>query len=132
MQCFCLKTFIHTDMEFAHLKWLLNNVNYVEKLQVHVKGYRKIARDLGRIWQCPIDANFVRQYCLPDSISNLIHFNFYICSTCQLSFDDIEERINSFQNHSFFQNHHWRNVKCLFDRLRSCQHLFSDFPNNPL
>ena len=107
-------------------------MNYVRKLEIHLKGYREIASHVERIWQCPIDANFVYQYCLPDRIPNLMHFNFYICSIGQLSVDDVEERMNSFRNHSFFQNSQWTNVKCLFDRIRSCQHLFSDFPNNRL
>ncbi|CAF1547975.1 unnamed protein product, partial [Didymodactylos carnosus] len=37
LQYFSLKTFIFEDMEFVYLKWLLNNFNYVEKLQLHLK-----------------------------------------------------------------------------------------------
>lgn len=114
------------------MKWLLNNVNYVEKLEVCLKGCQVVRTDLQRIWERPIDANFVRQYCLPNTIPNLIHFNFYIGSASQSSSDDIEERINSFKSDPFFQNHQWTNVKCLLDPIRSCQHIFSDFPNNPL
>ena len=119
-------------MEFADLKWLLNKVNYVEKLAVYLKGHRPVVTNLQKIWQYPIDANFVRQYCLPDTIPNLIHFNFYIGSASQSLPNDIEERINSFKIHPFFQSHRWTNVKCLFDPIQSCKHFFSDFPNNPL
>ncbi|CAF4664687.1 unnamed protein product, partial [Rotaria sp. Silwood2] len=38
LQCFSLKTFIDNDLEFIYLKWLLNNLNYVKKLQVHIKS----------------------------------------------------------------------------------------------
>ena len=114
------------------MKWLLNNVNYVENLEVCLRGYKEVQRDLAKIWRCPIDANFVCQYCLPDTIPNLIHFNFYIGSLCQSAVDDIEERIKSFRNHPVFHNHQWINVKCLFDPIRLYQHLFSDFPNSRL
>ena len=114
------------------MKWLLNHVNYVGKLEVYLRGYEDFATDLERIWEYPVDANFVRQYCLPDTISNLTHFQFCIASGSQSSFDDIEKSVSSFKIHPFFQNHQWTNVKCLFDPIRSCQHLFSDFPANPL
>ncbi|CAF2865526.1 unnamed protein product, partial [Rotaria sp. Silwood2] len=40
LQCFSLKSFIDNDLEFIYLKWLLNNLNYVKKLQVHIKSFR--------------------------------------------------------------------------------------------
>ncbi len=116
-------------MEFIYLKWLLNNLNYVKKLQVHIKSGKLIDRECQYIWKSLIDANFIRQYCLPDTIPNLIDFNFYICSQCQLSYDDIEKIINSFKIHSFFIEHQWTNVKCLYDSVMSSQHLFSSFIN---
>ncbi|CAF3989632.1 unnamed protein product, partial [Rotaria sp. Silwood1] len=76
-----------------------------------------------------IDANFIRQYCLPDTIPNLVDFNFYICSECQLSSNDIDKITNSFKIHPFFISHRWTNVNCLFDPIMSCQHLFSSFTN---
>jgi hypothetical protein len=111
------------------LKWLLNNLNYVEKLQVHLKSDNIIETRSKNIWKSFIDADFIRQYCLPDMITNLIDFNFYICTQCQLSINDIEKIINSFKIHSFFIEHQWTNVKCLFDPIMSCQHLFSSFTN---
>ncbi|CAM4942039.1 unnamed protein product [Rotaria socialis] len=48
---------------------------------------------------------------------------------CQLSLNDIEKIIDSFKIHSFFISHQWTNVKCLFDPIMSCQHLFSSFSN---
>ncbi|CAF1496216.1 unnamed protein product [Rotaria magnacalcarata] len=129
LQCFSLKTFIFDDMEFVYLKWLLNRFNYVEKLQLHLKSDYLIDTGSQNIWKSFIDANFIRQYCLPDTIPNLMYFDFYICSQCQLSYNDIEKIINSFKIHSFFINHQWTNVKCLFDPIMSSQHLFSSFTN---
>ncbi|CAF4342475.1 unnamed protein product, partial [Rotaria sp. Silwood2] len=120
-----LQTFIYEDLQFVYLKWLLNNLNHVEKLRLHLKSDKLIETRCQKIWKTFIDANFIREYCLPDTIPNLIDFNFYICSECQLSFNDIEKIINSFKIHSFFILHQWTNVKCLFDPIMSCQHLFS-------
>jgi hypothetical protein len=127
LRYFSFKTFIFADKEFVHLKWLLNNLNYIKKLQLHLKGSSLIVSDNRNIWKSFIDANFIRKYCLPDTTPNLIDFNFYICSTCQLSSNDIEQITNSFQIHSFFIEHQWTNVQCLFDPMMSCQHLFSSF-----
>lgn len=124
---FTLKTFICGDTGFAHLKWLLNNLNYIEKLHLHLKGQRDFEIGSRNGLKSLIDANFIRQYCLPDTIANLIDFNFYICSACQLSLNDIEKMINSFRIHPFFLDHQWTDVKCLFDPIMSCQHLFSSF-----
>ncbi|CAF2804532.1 unnamed protein product [Rotaria sp. Silwood2] len=129
LQCFSLKTFISEDTEFVYLKWVLNNLNYVEKLELHLKSVILIETKCQNIWKSFIDANFIRQYCLPDTIPNLTYFNFYICSQCQLSFNDIEKITNSFKIHSFFISYQWTNVKCLFDPIMSCQHLFSSFTN---
>jgi len=109
------------------LKWLLNNLNYIEKLQVHLRNNKLMERKYQKIWRSVISANFIRQYCLPDRIINLIYFDFYVCSECQLSLNDIEKIINSFKIHSFFISHQWTNVKCLFDPITSCQHLLSSF-----
>ena len=109
LRYFSLKCFIYTDLEFVYLKWLLNNFNYIEKLQLHL---RSIETRCQNIWKSFIDANFIRQYCLPDTISNLIYFDFYICSQCQLSFNDIEKITNSFKIHPVFVDHQWTNVKC--------------------
>jgi hypothetical protein len=111
------------------LKWLINNINFVKKLQVHLKGKKLIDTKCENLGKYLIDANFIRQYCLPDSIPNLIDFDFYICLRCELSSDEISEIINSFKIHSFFISHQWTNVKCLFDSIMSCQHLFSSFIN---
>ncbi|CAF4937666.1 unnamed protein product [Rotaria sp. Silwood1] len=129
LRCFSLKTFISDDLNIIYVKWLLNNMNYVEKLQLHLRCHKLIETRCQNILKSFIDANFIRQYCLPDTIPNLIYFNFYICSQCQLSFDDIERITNSFKIHSFFIEHQWTNVKCLFDQIMSCQHLFSSFIN---
>ncbi|CAF0839224.1 unnamed protein product [Rotaria sordida] len=129
LRCFNLKTFINDDMNMIYLKWLLNNINYVEKLQLHLRSIKFIETRRQNILKSFIDANFIRQYCLPDTIPNLIYFNFYICSQRQLSFNDVERITNSFKIHSFFISRRWTNVKCLFDPIMSCQHLFSSFIN---
>ncbi|CAF0999771.1 unnamed protein product [Rotaria sp. Silwood1] len=129
LRYFSLKTFIEDDCEFIYLKWLLNNLNYVKKLQLYLANYELDIRASQNIWKSFIDANFIRQYCLPDRIINLIDFDFYICSHSQ-SLNDIEKITNSFKNHSFFLDHQWTNVKCFFDRIMSCQHIFSCFTNS--
>ncbi|CAM4775044.1 unnamed protein product [Rotaria magnacalcarata] len=129
LRYFSLKTLICNDLEFVYLKWLLNKFNYIEKFQLHLRNNQRIQRKCQNIWKSVIDANFIRQYCLPDKIINLLYFDFYICSECQLSLNDIEKIINSFKIHSFFISHQWTNVNCLFDPIMSCQHLFSSFSN---
>ncbi|CAF4155751.1 unnamed protein product, partial [Rotaria sordida] len=129
LRYFSLKTFIYDDWQFIYLKWLLNNLNYVEKLQLHLKNDQLDERKSQEIWKSLIDANFIRQNCLPDRIKNLNNFDFYICSQRQLSFNDIEKITNSFKNHSFFLNHQWTNVKCFFDPIMLSQHIFSSFKN---
>ncbi|CAM4944871.1 unnamed protein product [Rotaria socialis] len=124
-----LKIFICEDAEFVYLKRLLNNLNYVEKLKVHLKSDKLIETRRRNIWKSVIDANFIRHYCLPDKIINLINFDFYIYSQCQLSSNDIKRIIKSFNIHSFFVDYKWTNVKCLFDPIIECQHLFSCFTN---
>lgn len=122
-----MKTFILRDEEFASLKWLLNNFKYIEKLHLHLKRRADFETGSRNPLHSSIDANFIRQYCLPDTMPNLIAFNFYICSECQLSSNDIEKVTNSFRIHPFFLDHQWTDVKCLFDPIMSCQHLFSSF-----
>ena len=58
---------------------LVKSKNYVEKLELHLKSYAFIKTKSQNIWKSFIDANFIRQYCLPDTTPNLIDFNFYIC-----------------------------------------------------
>ncbi|CAF4638141.1 unnamed protein product, partial [Rotaria sp. Silwood2] len=111
LRCFSLKTFINNGSDIIYLKWLLNNMNYIEKLQLHLRSDKLIETKCQNILKSFIDANFIRQYCLPDIIPNLIYFNFYIYSQCQLSFNDIERITNSFKIHSFFIEHQWTNVK---------------------
>ncbi|CAF3163822.1 unnamed protein product [Rotaria sp. Silwood2] len=78
-----------------------------------------------------VDANFIRQHCLPDIIINLTDFHFYIVSECQLFSNKIEQIINSFKIHQFFVSHQWTNVTCFYDRFISCQHLSSSIVNRP-
>ena len=121
--------FVGADWQFIYLKWLLNNLNYIRKLELYLKDYRFNLRASHSIWRSRIDANFIRQYCLPDRINNFIDFDFYICSHSDLSLNDVEKITNSFKNHSFFLDRQWTNVKCFFDGTLSCQHTFSCFKN---
>ncbi|CAF3948420.1 unnamed protein product [Rotaria sp. Silwood2] len=72
-----------------------------------------------------VDANFIRQYCMPDTVINLTHLDFYIRSKCESSMNNIEKIIHSFKTHRFFIDHGWTNVKCSFDPIMSYQHLSS-------
>ncbi|CAF3326532.1 unnamed protein product [Rotaria socialis] len=104
LKCFILKGHIFDDLEFMYLKWLLNNVNHVRKLKIYLES-GEIFRTDQSIWKSVIDANFVRQYCLPDEVVNLIDFDFYICSKRQLAVGDIEHIVTSFKINSFFIKH---------------------------
>ena len=129
LRCFKLKTFVYDDLEFIYLKWLLNNINYVEKLLIHLNGDKLLEPRCQTMWKTSVDANFIRQHCLPDEIPNLIYFDFYICLPCQLSLNDMSKITDSFKIHSFFISHQWTNIQLLFDPIMSCQHLFSSFNN---
>jgi hypothetical protein len=123
-----LKSSVYNDFEFTYLKWLLNNVNHVRKLEIHLYNKDIWGRDQ-TIWKSTIDANFIRQYCLPDQIINLKYFYFYICIRRQLLLNDIEKMISSFPIDPFFIDHQWTNVECLYDKKRSYQHIFSSNRN---
>ena len=112
------------DYEFIYLKWVLNRLNYLQKLQIHLKNDTTYRADQS-IWRSRMDANFIRQHCLPDIVYNLIDFDFYVCSSYELSLKDVEDIINSFKIDSFYITHRWTNVKCFYDPNSSCQHLFS-------
>ena len=77
------------------------------------------------IWQSRIDANFIRQYCLPDIIDNLSDFDFYISSSCQLSLNGVADIIESFQVNSFYINRRWTDVKCVYEWNSSRQYIYS-------
>ncbi|CAF2992413.1 unnamed protein product, partial [Rotaria sp. Silwood2] len=124
LKCFTLESLIDTDFEFTYLKWLLNNLNYITKLQIHLCG-RYLWKEDQLIWKSVIDANFIHQYCLPDKIINLKYFYFYICVACQSSLNNISEIINPFKINSFFISHQWTNVQCVDDENTSYQHIFS-------
>ncbi|CAF2739271.1 unnamed protein product [Rotaria sp. Silwood2] len=72
-----------------------------------------------------VDANFIRQYCLPDIITNIKSFHFYIISQCQLLSNNIEKIINSFKIDQFFISRQLTNVTCFTDRIMSYQYLSS-------
>ncbi|CAF4866172.1 unnamed protein product, partial [Rotaria sp. Silwood1] len=37
---FTLKVFVHSDFEFAYLKWILNNLNHIEKFKLHLEIHK--------------------------------------------------------------------------------------------
>ncbi|CAF4285236.1 unnamed protein product [Rotaria sp. Silwood2] len=124
LKCFTLKSFISADFEFTYLKWRLNNLNHIKKLEIHLYS-RDIWKEDRLIWKSIIDANFIRQYCLSDQIIYLKYFYFYICAQRQSLLNNISEIINSFKINSFFISHQWTNVQCFYDENKSCQHIFS-------
>ncbi|CAF1298954.1 unnamed protein product, partial [Adineta steineri] len=124
LKCFTLKSCVYNDLEFTYLKWLLNNINHVTKLDIHLYNDNIWAKDQ-TIWKSIIDANFIRQYCLPDQIINLRNFQFYIYIRYQLLISDIEKIKNSFRIHPFFIDHQWTNVECFYQQKKSYQHIFS-------
>ncbi|CAF1449212.1 unnamed protein product, partial [Rotaria sordida] len=96
---FTLKTFILNDVQFVYLKWLLNNLNHVQKLKLRL-GSENLCRTDQIIWKSYIDANFVQQYCLPDIINNIIDFDLYICFYCQLLSIDVEKAFNQLKTNA--------------------------------
>ncbi|CAF4806466.1 unnamed protein product [Rotaria sp. Silwood1] len=129
MNYFTLKVFVKKHLEFAYLKWLLNNLNHIRKFKLHLQIYRMYSSSDIMIKEYVVDANFIRQYCMPDVIINMTDFQFYIISECQLLLNNIEKIINSFKIHQFFLNHQWTNVTCFYDPLMSYQHLSSSTVN---
>ncbi|CAF4889946.1 unnamed protein product, partial [Rotaria sp. Silwood1] len=141
---YCI-TLRHLYIHLNHICFLEHLIEYVsnlEQLSVHFhnslidKYYRnsninilKLSNKIGLInryiWKSVIDANFIRQYCLPDQIINLKYFYFYICAKRQSSLNNISEIINSFKINSFFISHQWTNVQCFYDENTSKQHIFS-------
>lgn len=70
-----------------------------------------------------IDANFIHQYFMPDTIINLIDFNFYVTTRYELKTNDIEKVIHSFKIHPVFIKHQWTNIRCFADPISSYQHI---------
>ncbi len=124
LRCFILKTIIKNDLGFSYLKCLLNNLNHVQKLQLRL-GIKPSYTDNTSIWKSGVDANFIRQCCMPDVVTNLTHFNFFIILEDQLRSSKVQNIVSSFQNHSFFLDRQWTNVRCLFDSTITYQYLFS-------
>jgi len=118
LKCFILKSKILDASAFVYLKWILNNVSHIEKLKVYLDINLTYQEDsMKRNYL--IDANFIRQHCMPDRSRNLIDFNFNIVSKCELLSNDIQTIENSFKIHN------WKNVKCFFDPIMSYQHISS-------
>lgn len=111
---------VDNQFELTYLKWLLNNINYIIRLELHL-----YLDQLGE--RSVIDADFIRQYCLPDEIIHLKYLDFYIRGICPLFENDSEKIIHSFQIHPVFYDHQWTNVKCFFDQKgnTSYEHIFS-------
>ncbi|CAM4900526.1 unnamed protein product [Rotaria socialis] len=114
LESFTLKTSVENDIEFTYLKWILNNLNHIKKLKIHLTSDGAYGTD-ATIWKSVVDANFIRRYCLPDKVINLTHFDFYISSSCELQMNNISDIIDSFKIHPLFIDHQWTNA---FDELR--------------
>ena len=130
LESFIWKTFVKNDLDFAYLKWILNNLNHIRKLKIHLKN-DSLYGTHKTIWKSLIDANFIRRYCLPDKVINLTYFDFYISSKCELQMNNISEITNSFKIHPFFIDHQWTNVNYFFDPIHSYQHLTSSLIYKP-
>lgn len=125
MNCFALKSFAKKDLEFSYLKWLFNNLNHIEKFRLHLQIHRLYSSSDVVIREYVVDANFIRRYCLPDTIVHIKDFQFYIVSECQLISNNIQQIINSFKIHQDFIDRKWINIACFYDPLMSYQHISS-------
>jgi hypothetical protein len=120
LKCFRLKNVILDELELAYLKWMINNVYYIEKLKVRL--YIKNLMNENNV----IDVNYFHEHIMPNISIHLIDFDFYIISKCKLLFEnEIEKIIDSFKSDQIFIDHHWTNVKCYFDKVSLCQHISS-------
>ncbi|CAF4846440.1 unnamed protein product, partial [Rotaria sp. Silwood2] len=126
---FTLKTLIENDFDLIYLKWILNNLNHTRKLKLHLQIDKIYSFSDTIVKEYDVDANFIRQYCLPDIITNIKDFCFYIVSQCQLLSNQIEKIIDSFKIDEFFISRHLTNVTCFFDPFNSYQHLSSYIVN---
>src|SRR5215467_9862515 len=130
LQSFTLNTIVAGDFEFAYLKWILNNLNYIQKLKLRLDiDYRPGMKMT--LCSSAVDANFIYRHFMPDTTINLIHFDFYISTIFKLPMNDIEKIIHSFQNHPCFIDHQWTNVKCFVDPINSFQELSSYIVHKP-
>ncbi|CAF4278981.1 unnamed protein product, partial [Rotaria sp. Silwood2] len=128
LKYFILYGVIDNDCQLYYLKWLFSNLNYLIQLKLYLK-INKIYKTNIITNESPVDANFIRKYFMGDTLTNLIHFDFYIISECELFSNNSERIINSFKNEPFFVEHQWTNVKYLFDPIKSYQHLSSSIIN---
>lgn len=128
-----LKSLVWDDKDFAYLKWLLNKINFIQKLKVVLKNDASNGGRCKSFESLPVDASCIREYCLPHSVPNLVDFQFYIGfkrSLSKFSMNEIELIQDSFKTHRFFVERQWIHVKCLFDPIRYCQYIYSSFNNN--
>jgi hypothetical protein len=130
LQSFTLNTIVAGDFEFVYLKWILNNLNHIQKIKLHLEiAYRSGMKKT--LYSSAIDANFIHRHFMPDITINLIHFDFYISTIFKLPMDDIGKIIHSFQIHPCFIDHQWTNVKCFVDPISSFQQLSSYIMRKP-
>ncbi|CAF0797340.1 unnamed protein product [Adineta steineri] len=126
LKCFIIKSVIINDSQLNYLKWILNNVNYIEKLKIRLDIKKSVEENF------IVNRNIIYEYFLPDISRNLVNFDFYIASKCKsLSSNDIHRIINSFKTDRFFVNHIFTNVQCVFDPVMSYQYLSSTRIINP-
>lgn len=120
LKCFTLMSVISNDSQLNYLKWIVNKVNYIEKLELYLDIKHSIDKNY------VIDVNFFRKYILPDILIHLIDVKFNIASKCKLLFEiDIQTILNSFKTDGFFVNRQWINIHCFFDPIISYQYVSS-------
>jgi hypothetical protein len=120
LKYFILQSVISDDLQLNYLKWILNRVNYIEKLKLRLDVKNTMNRNF------IVDADVLREHFMPDLAINLINFDFYIASKCKLLLsNDIQRIIDSFKTHRFLVDDHRVNIQCFFDPIMSYQHLSS-------
>ena len=129
LKSFILKSVIENELQLNYLKWIFDNLSHVEKLRISLQ-ITKVLKNDAIISGFVIDAHFIRQHLLGDTISNLTHFDFDIISKCEPLSNNTERIIHSFRVHPFFIEHQWTNVTCVYDSTNSYQHLSSSFSSS--
>ncbi|CAF1251594.1 unnamed protein product [Rotaria sordida] len=57
---FTLKVFVRNDFEFAYLKWILNNLNHIEKFKLHLQIHKMYSNKM--VKEYVVDANFIHHF----------------------------------------------------------------------
>lgn len=117
-----MKAIVKSDLSLDYLKWILNNLNHIQKLKIDFRCEQ---------YYPTVDAKYIQRYCLPDQTKNLIDYKFSVITGGKIPSLDSMKDVQSFRIDPFFVDHGWTNVRCLFDvtnltrRIFSCFHLLT-------